>query len=293
MQGSENNLANRLNRKNLDKKSSFNKKKSLSNQLSENNNLKYIAKNITKKRFGQHFLKNKYVINKIVASLSAEANRVVEIGPGHGALTCALLKQHIVCALEIDNDCVKFLQQEFRKAIESNILEIIHCDVLEYEIPFQEDSYVVGNLPYNVGTKIIEKFVYEKIACGVFMLQKEVAERITGISYSRLGVFVQARYDVSKIIDVSCNDFSPKPKVESQVIRLVRHNRLEDVDLGKLNDITKIMFAHRRKKLSSLKKTHLDLVQQLIACKIDLNLRAEELKKEIYYMLAKKTYEKK
>lgn len=289
MHGSKNNLVNSASKKNSDKNSRFNQKKSCSKELNETDDKRYV----TKKRFGQHFLKNKYIVNKIVSSLPSQARRVIEIGPGHGALTCSLLKQHIVCALEIDNDCVQFLQQEFHQAIENNALQIIHCDVLEHKISFQEDSYVVGNLPYNVGTKIIEKFVYEKIACGVFMLQKEVAERITGISYSRLGVFVQARYDVAKIIDVSRNDFCPKPKVESQVIRLVGHNRLDDVDLSKLNDITKTMFANRRKKLSSLKKTHVNLVQQLIACNIDLNLRAEELPKEIYYMLAKKSCEKK
>lgn len=288
---------------------SFLKKNSVNNS-SVKDLVKY--KKYPKKHFGQHFLKNKRVIYKIVQALEntyKPAASILEIGPGQGALTDYLLEKYSVTAVEIDADCVAFLNEKIAQAkiliasddvqfldYEDRVfqtkysrLNIIAQDFLKYDLNACADfhnTYVVGNLPYNVGSKILEKLVYEPASCAVFMLQKEVAERVSGISYSRLGIFVQARYDVQKIIDVSSNDFAPKPKVESQVIKLTKHDRLNNVDLKKLDEYTRIIFANRRKKLTSLQKSYPVLVQKLLAHDIDLNLRAEDLKKEVYYVLA-------
>jgi len=236
----------------------------------------------TKKHFGQHFLKNKRVIHKIIEALP-ECDHVLEIGPGRGALTFPLLEHFAVTAVEIDSDCAEFLQAQ-----NHTNLKIVHADFLKSDISC---NTAVGNLPYNIGTKIVEKFVYTPVDCAVFMLQKEVAERITcptRESYGRLGIFTQARYDVYKVINVAASDFSPAPKVESQVIKLVAHNKHNNVDLKKLDQILRIAFANRRKKLSSLKKTYPELTQQLIENNIDLNLRAENIEKNIFYKIASK-----
>lgn len=232
---------------------------------------------VAKKHFGQNFLKNKSVINKIVCAVDKKYNEIYEIGPGSGAITYELLKQHKVKAIEIDKDCINSLKKHEN-------LQIINQDVLTYE--FNNPDCVVGNLPYNIGTKIITNLVYSNLKFGVFMLQKEVAERITGVSFGRLSVFVQARYDVSKVVNVASTDFVPRPKVESQVIKMIKHDNYSNLDLQKLDKILKAMFANKRKKISSLRKTFPEIVEKLISLSIDLNLRPEDLQKEDYYKLA-------
>lgn len=248
------------------------------------------SNNKAKKEYGQHFLKNKHIIRKIISSIPSSYSHIIEIGPGKGALTKELLKHFNVQAIEIDNDCVLRLYNAFADNI-SNIAEknltIIHQNVLEYK--FSSSTYsscVVGNLPYNISTKMIQKVLNEGVACAVFMLQKEVAMRILEAD-SPLGICVHARYLVSKVVKAEAKDFSPQPKVESQVIKLVKHDMFNEVDLEKLNDLTKTMFANRRKKISHLKKNNPQLIQLLIDNNIDINLRAEQIPKEKYYLLSK------
>lgn len=244
-------------------------------------------KNQAKKYLGQNFLKNQNIINKIVQAILAESmlkksisnpQVIYEIGPGNGALTNKLIKHSKVIAIEIDQDCINNLP------IDDN-LEIINMDALAYNFP--TNSYIVGNLPYNIGTKIIIKLLDQKIYCGIFMLQKEVAERITGVDYSRLNILISARYDIQKIINVPATSFWPIPRVQSQVIKLVMHDKWQDVDLHKLDEITKIMFGQPRKKLTHLKKANAKLFDILLKMNIDLNLRPQDLNKEIYYNIAR------
>lgn len=245
-------------------------------------NVEYLKKQKTKKYLGQHFLKNKQIINKIVNAIDAKYKNIYEIGPGAGALTYALLEKFNVKAIEIDKDCIANF------ALPENLhenLQVIEADILEYkfsEIP----ECVVGNLPYNIGTQILRRLMFEKMQTGLFMLQKEVAERVSGVSYGRLSVFIQACYDVEKIVNVPGRDFTPAPKVESQVIKLKRNDKYVGIDLEKLDEILKIVFANRRKKLSGLKKTSPQIIEHLLKLNIDLNLRAENVPKEIYYQLA-------
>lgn len=236
-----------------------------------------------KKTFGQNFLKNKNIINKIVNAIPERYQDIYEIGPGAGALTQKLITKFAnIRAIEIDKECVELLQEKF---CEATNLEIINKDVLQYQ--FDHNCVVIGNLPYNIGTKIIENFIYNPIQFGVFMLQKEVAQRMVGNDYCRLSIFVQSRYDVKKVLDVAREDFTPMPKVQSQVITLIPHGKFSDVDLKKLKDITAIIFSSRRKKLSCLKKGYPHIVKMLENEGIDLNLRPENIPKEALYNICK------
>jgi 16S rRNA (adenine1518-N6/adenine1519-N6)-dimethyltransferase len=231
-----------------------------------------------KKRFGQNFLVNQHVIYKIVQAVPERFSRIYEIGPGGGALTSLLLKKFDhVTAIEIDKDCIEQLQIKF--AYHGN-LELINADVLKQDLTAE---CIIGNLPYNIATKIIEKFLYKPIECGIFMLQREVAQRINGNDYGRFSICVAARYDVSNVIYVHPKDFNPKPKVESQVIKLTRHDRYGNVDMRILNDITKIVFQYPRKKLSWIKKEHPDLAHKMECLGVDFNLRPENVEKDIFF----------
>jgi 16S rRNA (adenine1518-N6/adenine1519-N6)-dimethyltransferase len=236
---------------------------------------------LTKKHLGQHFLQSAGVIQRIVKEIDADI--VYEIGPGRGALTEAMLagnKQ--VIAIEIDKECVNILSQKYANQINAGRLRLVHADILTYDIP--HDAIVIGNLPYNIGTKIIEKFVHQPITIGVFMLQKEVAQRIE--ENCRLGLFVQARYNVKKIIDVSNHCFIPKPAVVSRVIRLTQHNKWPNINYEQLNQITRILFANPRKKISHIKKMDQKLFEQLVNNGIDINKRPNEINKDVIFGLA-------
>lgn len=239
---------------------------------------------IYKKHFGQHFLKNHSVIRKIIAAVPDDHSDIVEIGPGGGALTEGLLQKfQKVHAIEIDRRCSEALQDRFATEIASGKFRVTNEDVLEYDL--SDAKCVIGNLPYNVGTKIIEKFVYSAAECGVFMLQKEVAERILGknpADFGRLSIFVQAVFTISKILDVGPENFVPKPKVDSTVIKLSRHNKYPGINLQKLNEITKLVFQHRRKKIGHLKNDA--IIKMFTENNVDLNLRPENLYAGIFYV---------
>jgi ribosomal RNA small subunit methyltransferase A len=231
--------------------------KNISTNISEKN----IIATKPKKEYGQHFLKNKHVISKIVSAIGSNYHAIIEIGPGHGALTQKLLEFFSVKAIEIDIDCITVLKEKFA---DNEKLEIIYKNVLEYDFSLNASSCVVGNLPYNISTKIIEKILNENVELAVFMLQKEVAYRILEAD-SPLGICVHARYFVKKVINVEAKDFSPKPKVESQVIKLIKHDLFDQVNIDKLYKITKAMFTNRRKKLMHLKKTNPQLIPLLLS----------------------------
>jgi 16S rRNA (adenine1518-N6/adenine1519-N6)-dimethyltransferase len=179
-----------------------------------------------KKALGQHFLVDGHYIDRIAAAIRPQADdRMVEIGPGPGALTRPLLETlehlHVV---EVDRDMVARLQAEFPPAR----LSIHRADALRF--PFGDlgpDLRVVGNLPYNISSPLL--FHLAEFAAGirdmVFMLQKEVVDRMAATpatpDYGRLSVMLQARFRVEKLFTVPPGAFRPPPKVDSAVVRLV------------------------------------------------------------------------
>lgn len=236
-----------------------------------------------KKKFGQNFLVNFEVVKKILSAIP-ECQEVFEIGPGSGMLTKGLINKGFkVKGIEIDSECVDML-----KKIDSPNLEIINQNALDFEF---SESGVVGNLPYNISSLIIEKFVKRPMQFCIFMLQKEVADRIiatSGKKYGRISLLAQARYKIEVITKAAPRDFFPQPKVFSKVLKFVPHGFFQDLDIEKLENLTKILFMHRRKKLNNIKKTDDKIFNLLEQSGVNLDLRAEDLDKEVVYKMAQK-----
>ena len=217
------------------------------------------------KAFGQHFLLDLNITRKIVrlAELSP-GDRVIEVGPGPGGLTRALLEAGArVTAIEKD---VRFqpLLRELVGAAAPDVLTLIFGDALEAHesvLIEAEPAHVVSNLPYNVGTALLIKWLTGpwRPASMTLMFQKEVAERIAARAgddaYGRLAVIAQATSHAASVMDVPARAFTPPPKVDSAVIRLTpRGDRPSPARLDALQTITAAAFGQRRKMLrASLK----------------------------------------
>jgi 16S rRNA (adenine1518-N6/adenine1519-N6)-dimethyltransferase len=199
-----------------------------------------------RKRFGQHFLHDPWVLEKIVDSLSLlRSDPVVEIGPGEGALTHRLAeKVEKLEVIEIDRDLAAALTGE-------NIKTHL-ADALEFDFSvFPPGTRIVGNLPYNISTPLL--FHLSRYAARVrdmhFMLQLEVVERMVArpstAAYGRLSVALQARFAMKKLFNVSKGAFRPPPKVESAVVRLEPLPQALEID----EDLLRKAFSARRKTL--------------------------------------------
>ena len=218
------------------------------------------------KRLGQHFLHEMGVVERIVSAIGVvDGERVVEIGPGTGVLTKALLEAGaLVTAIEIDERCWDGLEA-MSKAYGGR-LTVVRGDALQVlgrEVPVAGIK-VAGNLPYNVGTEIVVRLVEMREAGMwplemVFMLQKEVIERICAVpdtrDWGRLGVLCDLLCQREDLFDVGPGAFTPPPKVMSSVVRLTplpapRH----EVDMAKLDKVLRLIFGQRRKMLRGVLK---------------------------------------
>lgn len=179
-----------------------------------------------KKSLGQHFLRDENVCRKIVQALQQYPfHRLLEVGPGGGALTKHLLEIPGIefKAVELDEEKVQYLLQTF-PAIEG---KIIHQSFLETPIPFQQSFTLVGNFPYNISTQILFRVLEwkDQVEAVVGMFQKEVAQRVAAREgnkvYGVMSVLVQAFFTVEYLFDVKESSFNPPPKVMSGVIRLL------------------------------------------------------------------------
>jgi 16S rRNA (adenine1518-N6/adenine1519-N6)-dimethyltransferase len=213
-----------------------------------------------RKRFGQHFLHDPRVIQKIIVAVSPRPGEaLVEIGPGHGAITLPLLECcHALTAVELDRDVIPLLEAA---AAGKGELRVIQGDALETDLarlaPPGRKIRLVGNLPYNISTPLLFHFLEqaEHIADMHFMLQKEVVRRMAappgGKEYGRLTVMLAARCRVEPLFNIGAGAFRPPPKVESAFVRLVPHERAPFPlqDLGRFAAIVTQAFSHRRKTL--------------------------------------------
>ena len=213
-----------------------------------------------KRRLGQNFLGDKNVINRIVAAVQPKSDEtIIEIGPGRGALTAHLLKTGArVIAIEFDRDLIPQLREQFAdyanfSLIEADALTVDFCRL----VPPARAARVVANLPYNIGTAILQRLI-EQRACITemfLMLQREVADRITAAADSSergyLSVFVEAYCEAEKLFDVPPQAFRPVPKVVSTIVRLrVRERIASDVkDESLLWQVVSAGFAHPRKTI--------------------------------------------
>ena len=256
--------------------------------------------NKPKKSLGQNFLIDKNIINKIIKIGNINKNKtVVEIGPGYGNLTNAILSMFPkkILAIEKDKKLSLLLIKKFQnikniKVINEDILDIIKNKNLN------NNSLVFGNLPYNISTQILAYLItlkkwppwYEHL---IFMFQKEVADRIIAKpntkEFSRLTVLSNWRLDIKKHFDVSKNCFFPRPKVNSTILSFKpkKNNFFHLKDPNNLEKITQVLFSNRRKminkNLKKLFKTKLFLLNDL---NIDLKKRPEELSNETFYKIA-------
>jgi 16S rRNA (adenine1518-N6/adenine1519-N6)-dimethyltransferase len=233
-----------------------------------------------KKSLGQHFLINENVCLKIVEALKKnEFTRLLEVGPGGGALTKYLLKIDNVDfkAIELDEEKVDYLLKTY-PALQN---KIIHKSILETEVPFEDDFILIGNFPYNISTQIVFKVLdwREKIPVLIGMFQKEVAERIASKPGSKVygitSVLTQAFYNVEYLFDVAPDCFNPPPKVVSGVIQLTRKTEIPEMKSQKaFFNLVKMAFNQRRKTLRNATKSLFpeDVIQEDI-----FNKRAEQL----------------
>lgn len=219
-----------------------------------------------RKRFGQHFLSDQSVIQHIIAVLAPRAeDRLVEIGPGQGALTYPVLKQtRQLEVVELDRDLIPILEQRGKALGE---LVVHAADVLDFDFATVKTDdrllRVFGNLPYNISTPLIFHLLkYQSIISDmVFMVQKEVAERLAAAPdtdhYGRLSVMVQYHCQVDLLFDVAPDAFYPPPKVISSIIRMLPHKHYPCVanDEAFFGAVVKQAFSQRRKTLRNSLRT--------------------------------------
>ena len=250
-----------------------------------------------KKSLGQNFLIDREVLEQIVSTVDIANKEILEIGPGSGNLTSYILKKNPtkVLVIEKDDELALLLNEKFNDKI-----EIINDDVLkitEDKISDQKLT-VFGNLPYNVSTEILSKWImnigkifwFESL---VLMFQKEVADRIIAESnsskYGRLSILTSWKLNVKKILDIKPQSFSPRPKIDSSLLLFTpKENFFELKNSKNLEMITRVFFSHRRKMLKKPFNQIFDNAND-VARKfdIDLNLRPQNLKPEIYFDLVK------
>lgn len=241
-----------------------------------------------KKSLGQHFLRDENVVLDIVDSVKAcSFTRLLEVGPGGGALTKHLLQWPGIDfkAVELDEEKVNFLL----KTYPSLQGRIIHESVLNLDPPFDQPFAVVGNFPYNISTEILFKILDwgEAVTCMVGMFQKEVAQRIASPEgnkvYGVTSVLVQGFYEVEYLFDVNENCFDPPPKVKSGVIRMLpRKEVLPMRSKAHLYRLVKAAFGQRRKTLRNATKS---LFTSPILQKPIFDKRAEQLSVEEFAAL--------
>lgn len=243
-----------------------------------------------KKKYGQHFLIDKNIANKIVSGLqSNKPEMILEVGPGEGILTNLLYERFKseLYLVEIDSDLIPVLNQKYPDFKE----KIIHSDFLNInlsEIFDQKEIAIIGNFPYNISSQILFKVIEfrNNVVEVVGMFQKEVAKRICSgpgnKDYGILSVLTQAFYQTEYLFSVSKNVFSPQPKVESGVIRLTRKENYKlECNEKIFQRIVKQSFQQRRKQLhNSLRSDFRDASVDDI-----LNKRPEELSwKDFIYL---------
>lgn len=214
-----------------------------------------------KKSLGQHFLKDEAVINKIMDVLKeASFSRLLEVGPGAGALTkhLMLLPDVDFKAVELDEEKVLYLSKKY-PALQD---KIIHQSFLEMDKPFDEAFTVIGNFPYNISTQILFKILEwkDEVPCIIGMFQKEVAERAASKEgskvYGVLSVLMQAYYEIEYLFDVSNDCFDPPPKVQSGVIRMKRKTSALDYKSERAFWVlVKTAFNQRRKTMRNAVKS--------------------------------------
>ncbi|WP_119393394.1 16S rRNA (adenine(1518)-N(6)/adenine(1519)-N(6))-dimethyltransferase RsmA [Salinibius halmophilus] len=247
-----------------------------------------------RKRFGQNFLHDQRVIDRIISAINPKpGQRIVEIGPGQGAMTEGLLAgtQGHLDVVELDRDLVPILRAKFFQAA---ALTIHEADAMKFDFSAlaQAKIRVVGNLPYNISTPLIFHLLSHKdsISDMHFMLQKEVVERLCAepgsSAYGRLGVMVQYYCDSTHLFNVGPGAFNPPPKVDSAIVRLMpRPATLQAKDEQVFANLVRQAFSQRRKTLKNNLKGLLT-AEQIESLDISASIRPEKVSVEQFVALS-------
>ena len=214
-----------------------------------------------RKRFGQHFLSDRHYLARIVAAIDPQpGDNMLEIGPGLGALTAPLL-EHLahLHAVEIDRD----LAARLRESFPPERLTVHECDALDFDLAqLPAPLRVVGNLPYNISSPLLFHIAgfADRVSDCIFMLQREVVDRMVappdGDDYGRLSVMLQYRFAMEKVLSVPPGAFTPPPKVDSAVVRMVPlpAGRARARDDKRFAAVVAAAFSQRRKMLRNTLK---------------------------------------
>lgn len=264
------------------------------NEILEQNDFKF------KKKFGQNFIVDQNVIDKIIEKSLIDKNTlVIEIGPGAGSLTYKLanVSKNVLC-YEVDTTLKDILSDNLK---EYNNVFVKYEDFLKVDVVndlknYEYDKlYVVANLPYYITTPIIMKIIEDKINVDkiVVMVQKEVGDRFKAIpgsrDYGSLSVYLNYYFDVVKVMDISRNIFIPKPNVDSIVVEFRKKDKLYDLKNEDLFfKLVRDSFKQKRKNIrNNLKDYDLDIVLKVLnKYGYDLSVRAENLSIDIFVDLA-------
>jgi len=250
-----------------------------------------------KKSLGQNFLIDQKVLEQIVDTVEIKNKEVLEIGPGSGNLTTFILKKNPkkFYTIEKDNELALLLHDKF-----INQITIINDDVLKISEDkiSTEKLTVFGNLPYNISTEILSKWIvnldkkiwFESL---VLMFQKEVAERIIAESntskYGRLSILSNWKLNIKKIMDIKPQSFSPRPKIDSTLLLFTPKDKIFKLnDAKNLEMITRVFFSQRRKMLKKPFNQVFNNAKEVAdKFNINLNLRPQNLEPEMYFKLVK------
>ena len=244
-----------------------------------------------KKKYGQNFLNNDEVLEKISSSFNCSKDgKILEIGPGAGALTRKLVRfGYPVTAFEIDTDLKPKLDN-----INVENLRVVFGDFLQINLNeyFSKDDkiYVVANIPYYITTPIITKFIDEDFIPEemVLMVQKEVGVRLSAKAgtrdYGAITVLLNYFFDIEYLFTVDRKDFYPVPNVDSSIIKFTKKRELIECDYDKFKILVNDSFKQKRKNLrNNLKKYNLDKIEKVLEkYNFNLNNRAEEINYKIF-----------
>jgi 16S rRNA (adenine1518-N6/adenine1519-N6)-dimethyltransferase len=245
-------------------------------------------KHIARKRFGQHFLSDRGIIDAIVDAINPQPGQpMVEIGPGLAALTQPLVERlgHLT-VIELDRDLA------FRLRLHKS-LTVVESDVLRVDFSALAEGQklrVVGNLPYNISTPILFHLLehVRVIEDQHFMLQKEVIDRMVAspstADYGRLSVMLQWRYEMENVLFVPPESFDPPPRVDSAVVRMVPRANPAAIDPQLLEKLVQVAFSQRRKLMRHTLGAW--LIERNFAGNFDVQRRAEEVPVQEFLQLA-------
>jgi len=256
-----------------------------------------------KKSLGQNFLIDKNITKKIINLSKVTNQNIIEIGPGKGALTEEILKRKPKSLKLIEKDSI--LANKLKsKYINTRIIKIYNEDILRFNIEkiIKKDTIIFGNLPYNISSQILVKFLkfrnwppkYNNL---IFMFQKELGEKIISQypskNYGRISILTNFRLKVTKKFLVSPNCFVPKPKVTSMVIHFQPKEKISFIirKISNLETLTNIFFSNKRKMINKNIKKILNKDKINLLSDLNLNLRPSNISPDTYYKITE-LYEK-